>query len=106
MLIPRFSIKILLIVTAIAAVIAIVMREAAVRGEPWAIGLCAALAGVVVVFCIYILLWAAAWIWDQTLGLLLRMVWQSIFPPPAAGGNPFASAGPPRQIVPPTEPPL
>ena len=105
MLIPRFSIKILLIVTAIAAVIALVMREAAIRAEPWAIGLCATLAGVVVVFFLYILLWSAAWVWDQTAGLLLRMLWQSLDSSGQQGGNPFASAGPPRQIVPPSEPP-
>ena len=106
MLIPRFSIKILLVATAVAAVIALVMREAAIRAEPWAIGLCATLAGVVVVFSIYIFLWIAAWAWDQTVGLLWRTVWAAIFPPAAQGGNPFASAGPPRQIVPQTEPPL
>jgi hypothetical protein len=106
MLIPRFSIKYLLIATAIAAVIALIMREAAVRAEPWAIGLVATLAGVVVVFFIFILLWSAAWVWDQTFGALLRIVWQALFPPAASSGNPFASAGPPRQIVPPSEPPL
>lgn len=104
MLIPRFSIKYLLIITAIAAVIALVMREAAVRAQPWAIGLCATLAGVAVVFCLYVLLWSAAWMWDQSVGAALRMLWQALFGTPR-GGNPFASAGPPRQIVPPSEPP-
>jgi hypothetical protein len=105
MLIPRFSIKVLLIVTAVAAVIALVMREAAVRAEPWAIGLCATLAGVVVVFFLYIALWSAAWVWDQTVGGLLRMMWQALESPPSPGGNPFASSGPPRRLIPPREPP-
>jgi hypothetical protein len=96
MVIPRFTIKILLIVTAVAAVFALVLRAAVLNNEPWAIGLCTTLAGVVVVFFLYILCWSAAWIWDQTLG--------QAFVPPPQGRNPFASAGPPRQIIKPTEP--
>ena len=94
MIIPRFTIKILLIVTAIAAVGALLLRSAMVSQEPWAIALCALLAGVLMVFALFVLFWSLAWIWDQTLGQMLR-------PPPKTGGNPFASAGLPRQIVPP-----
>lgn len=97
MVIPRFTIKILLIVTAIAAVFALVLRAAVLNKEPWAIALCTTLAGVVVVFFLYILIWSAAWIWDQTLG-------QAFVPQAPLGGNPFASAGPPRQIIKPIEP--
>lgn len=94
MIIPRFTIKILLIVTAIAAVLALVMREA-VREQPWAIALCTTLASVVLVFFLFVFFWTLAWMWDQTIGQALR-------PPPPQGGNPFASAGLPRQVVPPT----
>ncbi len=97
MLIPRFTIRWLLIVTAIAAVFALVLREAALRAEPWAIGLCTTLGGSALVFFLFMLFWSLAWLWDQTLGQAFKAV-----PPP--GGNPFSSAGPPRQQVPPREP--
>jgi len=97
MIIPRFTIKILLIVTAIAAVVALVLRSAIVANQPWAIAVCTLLAGVTLVFGLFVLFWGLAWLWDQSLGQAFR-------PPLPMGGNPFASAGPPRQIVPPTEP--
>jgi hypothetical protein len=98
MIIPRFTIKILLIVTAIAAVLALVMREAVLREQPWAIALCTTLGSVALVFLLFVLFWTLAWLWDQTVG-------QAVKPPPPAGGNPFASAGLPRQVVPPTADP-
>ncbi len=97
MIIPRFTIKILLIVTALAAVLALVMREA-VREQPWAIALCATLASMGLVFFLFVFFWTIAWVWDQTVG-------QAVKPPPPQGGNPFASAGLPRQVVPPTADP-
>jgi multisubunit Na+/H+ antiporter MnhE subunit len=99
MLIPRFSLKVLLIGTVLAAVVAYVLREAVVQTEPWAIALCMTLLVVALVFAFYILLWMIAWVWEQVGGKLLRRR------PPTAG-NPFASAGPPRQVVSPSEPPL
>ncbi|QDU25714.1 hypothetical protein ETAA8_07840 [Anatilimnocola aggregata] len=127
MLIPRFTIKIMLIVTTVAAVISYVMAQALKggfagiflserfagrrmgpgnvqgsefaqsAGEPWAAALIFALGGIGLIFVLFILFWAAAWILEQTFGHLLRS-------PAPAGGNPFASAGPPRQVVPPTDP--
>lgn len=115
MVIPRFTIKMLLIVTAIAAVLALVLRAASAGrlwtmvwygtaeaasgtpGEPWAIAVCVSLAGIVGVFCLFILFWVAAWIWDQSLGQVFK-------PQSLQGGNPFASAGPPRQILKPADP--
>lgn len=97
MIIPRFTIKILLIVTAIAAVLALIMREA-VRQQPWAIALCATLGSIALVFFLFVFCWTIAWVWDQTVG-------QAMQPPPPTGGNPFASAGLPRQVVPPTADP-
>jgi hypothetical protein len=96
MVIPRFTIRILLIATAIAAVLALVLRAAVLHYEPWSIALCTTLAGGVLIFLLYIFFWTLAWIWDQTLGQAFR--------PPPQVGNPFASAGPPRQLVKPTEP--
>lgn len=97
MIIPRFTIKVLLVVTAIAAVLALVLREAAIRHQPWAIGLCATLAGVVLVFFLFVMFWTVAWLFDQ--------VYRAIFPPQQQGGNPFASGGLPRQVVPPSADP-
>jgi Zn-dependent protease with chaperone function len=97
MVLPRFTIKVLLIVTAIAAVLALVLRSAVKDSEPWAIAVCISLAGILGIFCLFILFWVAAWIWDQSLG-------QAFKPPTMQGGNPFASAGPPRQIIKPAEP--
>jgi hypothetical protein len=98
MLIPRFTIKILLIITAVAAVLALVLREAAVGHQAWAIAFCTLLGSIAAVFGLFILFWSVAWIWDQTAGQAFRA-------PPPQGGNPFATAGPPRQLVPPSEPP-
>ena len=94
MIIPRFTIKILLIVTAIAAVVALMLRSAIVYQQAWAISLCALLVGVLLVFILFVAFWGLAWAYDQTLGQAFR-------PPPPAGGNPFASAGLPRQVLPP-----
>jgi hypothetical protein len=96
MLIPRFTIKILLILTAVAAVLALVLREAAVGHQAWAIAVCTLLGSLAAVFLLFILFWSLAWIWDQTFGQAFRNQ-------PPQGGNPFASAGPPRQLVPPRE---
>lgn len=97
MLIPRFTIKNLLILTAIAAVLALVIREATVGRQAWAIALCVLIDSVCAIFVLFVFFWLLAWIWDQTLGQAFRQQ-------PPQGGNPFASAGPPRQLVPPQEP--
>ncbi|WP_254513768.1 hypothetical protein [Anatilimnocola floriformis] len=94
MIIPRFTIKLLLLATAIAAVLALVLRSAVVWQQPWAIALCTLLGGVLLVFFLFVVFWGLAWGWDQTLGQAFR-------PPPPTGGNPFASAGLPRQVIPP-----
>jgi hypothetical protein len=125
MLIPRFSIKILLIITAVAAVVSYILSQALkgglegvfasgrimgpqfmapgmpppsnATGEPWAIALVMGMFSVAVVFSLFVLFWALAWLWEHTLG-------QALKGSTPQGGNPFASAGPPRQIVPPSEP--
>lgn len=125
MLIPRFSIKILLIVTTVAAVFSLVLAQALkggvegiflnsrfasrrlgmvispeyaqAHGEPWAAALVLTCAGIVLIFLLFLAFWTLGWIWEETIG----QVFKSRTPQPS---NPFASAGPPRQIVPPSEP--
>lgn len=95
MLIPRFSIKALLVATAVCAAFSAVLAEA-VRGKPWAIGVSASLAAVAVM----LLLHAVAFAMASVLALL-----RSLLTPPPAGASPFATSGPPKQIVPPLAPP-
>lgn len=127
MLIPRFTIKVLLIVTAISAVVSYVLSQALkgglegifhngrfnnrqmamagvnpmpvgeVHGEAWAVALVMGLISVAIVFVLFVVVWGLAWMWEETVGNALKGR-------SPKGGNPFASAGPPRQIVPPSEP--
>lgn len=93
-LLPRFSLKWLLGFTAVAGLISLVLAQA-VRGEPWAVGAVVALASLVPVFFVHAWFFAVAWL----LALVRRVF--STAPRPS---SPFASAGPPAQLVSPTEP--
>ena len=95
MLIPRYSLRTLLIATAACALFSLVVADA-VRGKPWAIGMTAALSALGVVFLLHPLAFAMA--------ALFASVRKQLTPPPQ-GTSPFASAGPPRQIVRPSPPP-
>lgn len=95
MLIPRFSLRALLIATAVCAVFSLVLAGA-VRGQPWAIGMTAGLGSLVVVFLLHPLAFAVASVLASLRGQVT---------PPPVGTSPFASAGPPRQIIPPQPPP-
>lgn len=98
MLIPRFSIRNLLILTAVAACFSLVLAQA-VQGAPWAIGFCIAAASLVTLAIGFALLFLASLVIHgglSALGEFLR---------PAKGTSPFASAGPPPQQVPPSEVP-
>jgi hypothetical protein len=95
MLIPRFSLRALLIATAVCAVFSLVIAGA-VRGQSWAIGVTAGFAALVAVMLLHPLAFGLA--------LILSSLRVKVTPPPA-GASPFATSGPPRQIIPPAPPP-
>lgn len=95
MLIPRFSIKALLIATALCAAFSAILAEA-VRGKPWAFGVSAALAAVAILLLLHAVTFAMA--------SVLALV-RSLLAPPPPGASPFATSGPPKQIVTPLSPP-
>ena len=95
MLIPRFSIRALFIATAACAVFSLVIAGA-VRGQPWAIGMTAAFAALLAVMLLHPLAFGLALVSSS-----LRV---KVIPPPE-GTSPFATSGPPRQIIPPSPPP-
>jgi hypothetical protein len=61
MLIPRFSLRWLLGLTAVCAAASLILA-AAVRGELWAIGAAAAIASLAIVALLHIATFAAAWL--------------------------------------------
>lgn len=93
-LIPRFSLKWLLGLTAVASVISLILAQAANR-QAWAVGFVIALNSLVLVFAVYAWFFAVAW--------CFALIRRSLAPQPRAS-SPFASAGPPAQLVPPKEP--
>ena len=95
MLIPRFSIRALLVVTAFCALFSLVIAGA-VRGQPWAIGVTAGLTALVTLLVCHPVAFGLAAAFSN-----LR---RQLTPPPE-GASPFATAGPPKQIVPPSPPP-
>lgn len=94
MILPRYSLRTLLIATVICALISLVVRQA-ILGRPWAIGLGAAIAAAVLVVFSHMLLFAAA-------NVLVAV--RKAFRKPEVGRSPFASAGLPRQVVAPIDP--
>jgi hypothetical protein len=97
MLIPRFSLRWMLLATAVVAGLSLVLSQA-VRGADWATALLAALCAVLAVFALYGWTFGFAWVLAWV-GRRLRAKYR----PPVAR-SPFADAGPPRQIVAPVEP--
>lgn len=93
-LIPRFSLKWMLGFTAVAAVISLVLAQAA-NHQAWAIGVVIALSSLVLAFGIYAWFFAVAW--------FFALVRRNSAGQPKAS-SPFASAGPPAQLVPPRQP--
>jgi len=95
MLIPRFSLRILLLLmTASGAFFYIVML--AVRGQVWAVSVSIALSSLLLAFLLYAMTFALGWGLSSTFHLAARR---------NPVGSPFASAAPPPQvIVPPQDP--
>ena len=94
MLIPRFSIRWLLIVTAVFAAFFFLV-SVAVRGEPWAIAVSVALGSLALLVVIHAGFFLVAWLIAEMIGLAWR---------PQQPESPFATEKPPPQIVPPTDP--
>lgn len=63
MLIPQFTLRWLLGMTAVLAVVSLVMSWA-MRGSPWAVGVSAALVGLVLVGLVYAAMFAAVWLFS------------------------------------------
>lgn len=93
-LIPRFSLRWLLGLMVVAGFVSFVLAQA-VRGEPWAIGTVVGLSSLLLVFFGYAWVFAFAWLFAQI---------RKAFKGNPRATSPFAAAGPPRQLVPPTNP--
>ena len=97
MLLPKFSIRAMLIATAAFAVLSLVLAQA-VRGEAAAaVAFLIGVGSIVLAFGLYCWAFAAAW----ACGALLKSVSGGT---QAKVGSPFADAGPPKQIITPIDP--
>lgn len=96
MLIPRFTIRWLLLLTTICAVVFFIVGFA-VRGESWAIAISTSVVSLAFAFFLYGLFFVAAFILATLFGIAKRSQ--------PVGGTPFATAEPPPQVIPPMEEP-
>jgi hypothetical protein len=88
MLIPRFSLRWLLGLTTVSALISLVLSFA-VRGQPWALGFTAGLWCLVVVFLLYVFAFLAAWLIANTKSAFTSGAQRSASH--ALGESPFAN---------------
>jgi hypothetical protein len=91
MLIPRFSIRVLLVVTTVCGLFFYVVTLA-IQGSHWAIAVSAAVGGLLVNFLLFVGVFSFGWL----LAALRRSVRPSL-----QSGSPFATSDPPQQIIPP-----
>jgi hypothetical protein len=82
MLIPQFSLRWLLALTALCAGVSLVL-SLAIRGQTWAMGAAAALGGVVSLAALYVIAFLSAWLISQLAAGLFRR--------PPMGQSPFAN---------------
>lgn len=94
MLIPRYTIRWLLLATTVCGVFSAVLA-CAFRGQVWAMAVGLGVVSLAVAFLLYGVLFGGAYVVAACWGLLL---------PRPRGSDPFATAGPPPQILPPEEP--
>jgi hypothetical protein len=94
MLIPKFSLRSLLLLMALVGAVSLVISMA-VQGQAWAIAVSAALAGLVATFALFVMFFLLA----APMALLVESLGGR--PVPA---SPFATQQPPPQIIPPQEP--
>jgi hypothetical protein len=93
MLLPRFSLRLLLGLTTVCGVFFLVVLEAT-RGRAWAIAGTAAVAGLLLTLFFYAAIFVMAWV--------LAAVWTRLVRRPVMR-SPFAAAGPPPQLIPPRD---
>lgn len=97
MILPKFSLRTLLIGTAVCGVLSLVLAQA-IRGEAdAALAFLLAAGSVALAFALYAWAFAAAW----GVAKLTRSLAQGKQP---VATSPFADAGPPKQIVTPVDP--
>lgn len=94
MLIPRFTIRWLLLLTTICAVIFLIVGFA-VRGEYWAIAISTSVVSLAFAFFLFGLFFVVAFVLASLFGIVKRAQ--------PAGGTPFATSEPPPQVIPPIE---
>lgn len=97
MLIPRFTLRWLLLLTTVCGGLSLVLSYA-LQGREWAIAFSLALGAIPLLLLLHALAFVGAWMFSQIYGSVAGM-----FATPQ-GASPFASAGPPKQIIPPAEP--
>jgi hypothetical protein len=95
MLIPRFTLRRLLLVMTGISVVCVIIAQAS-RGHAWAIAISMAVAGLVLCFLVYAALFSAAFTLAAMFGLTRRRA--------VVAASPFAAAQPPEQLVPPEDP--
>jgi hypothetical protein len=94
MLIPRFTIRWLLMLTTVCAVFFAIVALA-LRDHIWAIGVSVGVGSLILAFACYGAVFGVAYVLASLVGAFGR---------PPSGGTPFATATPPPQIIPPEEP--
>jgi hypothetical protein len=92
MLIPRFSVRWLLVVTAVSAVVALIVSQA-MAGHVWAIALSATLGAAAAMFAIQSAVFLLAW--------SMAAAWRARRRPEPS--SPFAAHTVPPQLLPPPE---
>ena len=96
MLIPRFSLRWLMLALAGASLLAFTARQA-VFGQSWALAVMASIVTLAFTFLVYIGVFSAAWMVATFVGLAKRS---------PAPESPFATSKAPPQVIAPTSPDL
>ncbi|MHB0960947.1 MAG: hypothetical protein ACYC0X_33725 [Pirellulaceae bacterium] len=94
MLIPRFTLRRLLLLMTASGVFFLIVAQA-VDGHAWAIGVSLAGASLLLSFLVYGILFVLAYLLATILGWIRS---------PVAVSTPFATLEPPPQIIPPEDP--
>lgn len=96
MVIPRFSIRWLLGLTAVCGAISLVLSYAA-RGEPWGIGATVGLASFVLLFVLHAVAFCVAWLLSQIFAVTdVRSATDNPFAQSPTLGNSAPVEGPPE----------
>ena len=93
MLIPRFSLRLLMVVTTLSGVFFLVVAQA-VRGHAWAIALTVGLSALLATLVLHAMVFGLAW--------SMTFFWRR-FSGRESTGSPFATSAPPPQVIPPID---